>query len=103
MAHWVRIARVDDFRESAAREIVVEGQIIALFCVEGQFYALDGICPHQGGPLAQGSLTGCVVTCPWHGWQYDVRTGQHQSIRALVHRCFPLKVENGEIYADLEA
>ena len=50
----------------------------ALFNVDGTFYALDGVCPHQGGPLGSGEVHNCIVTCPWHGWQFDVRTGQHQ-------------------------
>jgi nitrite reductase (NADH) small subunit len=78
-------------------------RIVALFRVANEFYALDGMCPHQGGPLGQGRLAGCVVTCPWHGWQYDVRSGQHQSIPSLVHRTFPVKVEDGEVYVELDA
>lgn len=72
------IARVEDCPLGESRELVVAGRIVALFHVEGQFYALDGVCPHQGGPLGKGAVCGHIVTCPWHGWQFDVRTGAHQ-------------------------
>ena len=101
MSNWVRIASVNDCPLGAARELVAEDRIVALFNVDGQFYALDGVCPHQGGPLGQGALTGCIVTCPWHGWQFDVTTGQHQTSQSLVHPSFPVKVEGDEILVDL--
>jgi nitrite reductase (NADH) small subunit len=102
MPQWLRIADVEQCRPGSACEIIAGERVIALYHVDDQFYALDGICPHQGGPLAQGKLEGCIVTCPWHGWQYDVRTGQHQSIHSLVHRSYPVKVEGSDIYVDLD-
>lgn len=98
---WTRIAAVSDCPPGEARELVAGGRIVALFNVAGEFFALDGICPHQGGPLGKGILRGCVVTCPWHGWQFDVSTGQHQASRLLHHPTFAVKVEGGGIFADL--
>lgn len=98
---WIRLAAAADCPAGEARELVVAGRIVALFHVEGQYYALDGICPHQGGPLGKGVLRGCVITCPWHGWQFDVTTGQHQASRLLHHPTLPLKVEVGEIFVEL--
>jgi len=57
------------------RTIEVDGTMVAVFNVNGQFYAMDGSCPHAGGPLGDGFLNGNLVTCPWHGWQFDVTTG----------------------------
>ena len=62
----------------------------ALFRVDGTVYAIDGACSHAGGPLAQGEIKGGVVTCPWHGFQFDVTTGQHQTSKSLVHPSFPV-------------
>jgi nitrite reductase (NADH) small subunit len=101
MADWIRIAAADDVPPGTCGEYVAGGRIVALFNVEGQFYALDGICPHQGGPLGKGSLSGCIVTCPWHGFQFDVTTGQHQTSRSLVHPTLPVKVEGGEVCVDV--
>ena len=52
------------------------GRIVAVFNVDGAFHALDGICPHSGGPLAKGTLRQNVVTCPWHGWTYGLHNGK---------------------------
>jgi nitrite reductase (NADH) small subunit len=94
---WTRVGSFSECPTDSPVEFVVEGRIIAIFRVDDQVYALDGICPHQGGPLGQGKLEGCIVTCPWHGWQYDVHDGQHTSIATLKHTSFPTKVENGDV------
>ncbi len=101
MSNWIRIARVEDCPPGSSRELVVEDRIVALYNVAGRFHALDGVCPHQGGPLGKGSLQGCIVTCPWHGWQFDVTTGQHQTNASVIHPGFPVKVEAGDVYVDI--
>lgn len=101
MAHWIKLAPVRDVPVAAAKEYVAEDRVIALFNVNGTFYALDGVCPHQGGPLGRGELGGCIVTCPWHGWQFDVRTGQHQFNPQIVQPHFPVRVEDDWILVDL--
>ena len=101
MPNWILIAAVSDCPPGSAVQRVAEDRIIALFNVDGQFHALDGICPHQGGPLGQGQLGGSIVTCPWHGFQFDVCTGQHQTSQRLTQPGFPVKVEGDEVYVDL--
>ncbi|HEV7226067.1 MAG TPA: Rieske 2Fe-2S domain-containing protein [Pirellulales bacterium] len=103
MSHWIRVAHIDDCPPGAGIERVVGERIVALFNVDGTFHALDGVCPHQGGPLAQGRLCGAIVTCPWHGWQFDTRDGRHQLSQTLVQPRFEVRVENGEILVDLES
>jgi len=75
MSEFVPVAKISDIPKGQARAFEVNGQQVAIFNVDGQFHAIDNVCAHQGGPLAEGELDGCVVTCPWHGWTYDVRTG----------------------------
>lgn len=75
--------------------------MVALFNIEGVFYALDGVCPHQGGPLGKGAVQGHVVTCPWHGWQFDVRDGQHQFSENVQQATLPVKVEEDSVLVDL--
>ena len=101
MSNWVRIAGVQDLKPGEAGEYVAGDRIVALFNVDGKFYSLDGICPHQGGPLGKGALSGCIVTCPWHGFQFDVTSGQHLTSRSLVHPTFAVKVEGGGVWVDL--
>ncbi len=97
MSEYICIARCNECPPGEGRELIVQGRVIALFHVDGQFFALDGVCPHQGGPLAKGTLTGHVVTCPWHGWQFDVRDGQHQITPALRHSTIELKMDGDRI------
>lgn len=96
-----RIAGVDEVSPGTGKEFVVGDRVVALFNVDGQFHALDGICPHAGGPLAQGYLRKHVVTCPWHGWQFDVTTGQHCLNPRLQHTRFPVVVEGNDLFIEL--
>jgi nitrite reductase/ring-hydroxylating ferredoxin subunit len=102
MSRWVKIAAINDCPPGSAIELVAEDRIVALFNVDGKLFALDGICPHQGGPLGQGDLAGCVVTCPWHGWQFDVRSGEHQLNPRLRQPGFAVRVEGDSVLVDLE-
>lgn len=102
MGTWIQIASIEDCPPGGSLERVAEDRIVALFNVAGEVFALDGVCPHQGGPLGQGQLRGCIVTCPWHGWQFDVRTGQHQTSQSLVHPRFPVKIEGGQIFVQID-
>lgn len=72
---FVRVGSRRDLAPGTARAAVVGRYEVAVFNVEGAFYALENVCPHQGGPLADGWLEGPVITCPWHGWCFDVRSG----------------------------
>ena len=101
MPRWERVAAADELAPGACGEFVAGDRIVALFNVDGNYYALDGICPHQGGPLGKGSLCGAIVTCPWHGFQFDVTSGQHQASKSLVHPTFPVKVENGDVLVEI--
>ena len=76
MPKFVPVARVDEIPPGSAKGLVVGDYEVALFNVDGTFYALENSCPHQGGPLAEGWLEGSLVTCSWHGWCFDVRTGK---------------------------
>ncbi|HEY2760669.1 MAG TPA: Rieske 2Fe-2S domain-containing protein [Pirellulales bacterium] len=98
---WYQLTAVANCPPGKSIELVVGDQIIALFNIGGEFHALDGVCSHQGGPLAEGALNGCIVTCPWHGWQFDVNTGQHQLSRSIHQRRFETKVENEIVYVEL--
>lgn len=103
MADWTLAAAVDDCPPGSSLEVVVEGRIVALFNVDGDFYALDGVCPHQGGPLGKGVLDGCVVQCPWHGWRFDVTDGQHQAATTLHHPRFDTRVDADGVWVAIEA
>lgn len=76
MAEYVKTAKANEIKPGEARLVDVNGKSIALFNVEGQFFAIDNTCTHRGGPLAKGDISGHEVTCPWHGAKFNVRTGE---------------------------
>ncbi len=102
MSHWIAVAKLADCPPGAALEAVAGERIVAVYNVDGELFALDGVCPHQGGPLGRGALAGCVVTCPWHGWQFNVRTGQHQLSASIQQPRFPTRVVGNSIEVDVE-
>ncbi|HTU27423.1 MAG TPA: Rieske 2Fe-2S domain-containing protein [Pirellulales bacterium] len=101
MDHWIAIAAAKDCPPGTAIERIAGSRVVALFNVDGMFYALDGVCPHQGGPLGKGRLSGATVTCPWHGWQFDVSSGQHQLSKSCVQESFPVRVEQDQVWVNL--
>jgi glycine betaine catabolism B len=76
MGEFVKIAETKDIAPGMSVLVELEGERIALFNVDGTFYAIGDVCTHAGGPLSEGELDGETVTCPWHGAQFDVRTGE---------------------------
>jgi nitrite reductase (NADH) small subunit len=76
MSRFIAVAATADIPPGQAKAFVVGDREIGVFNVDGTFYAIENTCPHQGGPLAEGWVEGCVVTCPWHSWSFDVRTGE---------------------------
>lgn len=98
--------RVGTVGELAAGEAVVvetEGRSVALFNVDGTYYAIDNACPHRGGPLGEGDLEGRVVSCPWHAWRWDVSTGANVNNPAVRVACFPVRLEGDAIFVDVAA
>ena len=96
-----RLAAVDEVAPGSGKECVAAGRIIALFNVDGEFHAIDGICAHAGGPVGNGALAGNIVTCPWHGWQYNVESGQHCLTPTICQQSFPVTVEDGEVFVEI--
>ena len=72
---YVTVSHESELSPGSCQSIELEQVGLALFNVDGEIFALDNTCPHAGGPIGEGSLEGEVVTCPWHGWKFNVRTG----------------------------
>jgi nitrite reductase/ring-hydroxylating ferredoxin subunit len=101
MGRFVTVAQAADVPDGGGIERAVEGRIVAIFRVGETFHALDGICPHAGGPIGQGRLSGCVVTCPWHGWQFDVTTGTHCLTPRIRQTTYPCRLVGDELQVEL--
>jgi nitrite reductase (NADH) small subunit len=87
--------------EGEAREFEVGDKTICVANVEGAITAMDNVCLHMGGPLGQGYIEGSKVVCPWHGWEYDPKTGALGDDPKSRLAVYPIKVENGEVWVDI--
>lgn len=74
---FVKVAMVSEVPSGKAKQIKIGGKTLAVFNVNGGFYAIDDTCPHRGASLAEGELEGHEVVCPWHAAAFDVTTGAH--------------------------
>ncbi len=102
MGQFVTVARTSELASGEARLIEIEGRRIALFNLGGAFYAIDDACPHRGGPLSEGEIEGEVVTCPWHGARFCIRTGEVLSPPAAQNvACYPVRVHGEELEIEL--
>jgi nitrite reductase (NADH) small subunit len=93
----VPVSSLAELPVGALRQVSVDGVDVALANVRGEVHAFQGRCPHMKGPLGRGELEDCVVTCPFHGWQFDVTTGRNQFDRAITIDRYEVAVEDGEI------
>jgi len=98
---WLAVAQATDLSPESACVVRAAGLELALIRTPEGFFALDNACPHRGGPLGEGDLEGCVLTCPWHAWRWDVTSGANVNNPALRLACFPVWVEGQGIFVDL--
>lgn len=99
---WIAVAPSGDLDEGCAIEVVVAGQVVAIFRSEAGLFALDGMCAHQGGPIAEGIVEHGCVTCPWHGWQYELATGIQTINRQPLQQTFATRERDGQIEVRIE-
>ncbi len=97
---FVRTAKTNEISPGTIREFQVEGKAVALANVGGKYYSINNTCLHRGGPLGQGMMSGSTVTCPWHGWQYDVTTGKVLQNPAVGVDCYKVEVRGEDIFVD---
>jgi NAD(P)H-dependent nitrite reductase small subunit len=95
---WVRVAAVEEISAGEGRVVEAGGRTLAVFNVDGAYYAIDNLCSHRGGPLGDGDLEGTVVSCPWHAWRWDVTSGANVNNPAVRVACFPARVQDGAVF-----
>jgi 3-phenylpropionate/trans-cinnamate dioxygenase ferredoxin component len=83
MSSSVKVATRDELPPGAKKLVEIDGRAIAVFNVDGRYYAIDDVCTHDGGPLAEGELVGSEIECPRHGARFDVRSGQPLCMPAI--------------------
>lgn len=94
---WVDVGAESDLPPGSAVAVSAGGAGVAVFNVEGEWLAVEGRCLHKGGALAEGLVSGGVVTCPLHWWRYDLRTGQRLGAPDLRLACYPVRITEGHV------
>ena len=97
MGEFVRVTGTTDVKPSHGIVAEVNGKTLAVFNVDGTIHAIDNTCIHRGGPLGEGDVEGSIVTCPWHGWQYDVTTGACVANPAAKVERYEVQVEGTDV------
>ena len=97
VAEFVKVATLSELTTGTCKAVEAAGKVIALFNVNGNVYALDNTCLHRGGPLGEGALNGDIVTCPWHGWEYNVRNGENVNSPAVKVATYAVQVDGNDI------
>ena len=101
MANWVRLCAVADVPAvGQAKEVEVQGVAVCLANVDGTAAAVDNVCPHRAGPLAEGWIEEGRIVCPWHAWGFDLKTGECKEERSQV-KVYPLREDRGDLLIEL--
>ncbi len=101
MPEFKKVAQLSEVTPGNCRAVEVGDKTLALYNVDGTILATDNTCLHQGGPLGEGILEGDVVTCPWHMWEYNVRTGEKVDNPELKVATYEVRVEGDDILVAL--
>ncbi len=101
MAKYVKVARADQIAPGEKQIFEVNGTLVVVINLDGQFYAIEDVCTHDGGPLGEGRLEGAQIICPRHGARFDVRTGDALTLPAFEPvSTFEVKVEGGDVWVE---
>jgi nitrite reductase/ring-hydroxylating ferredoxin subunit len=101
MGKLVKVAETRDLSPGQGKLVEVDGKPIALFNVKGVFYALDAVCPHEGGPLQDGELDDDTVICPWHSFDYNLKTGECSADPELRVATYVVKTEGNDVFIEV--
>lgn len=94
---YVTVAQVDEVPPGTCRTVEVDGIFLALCNVNSTFLAVDNTCPHAGGPLGEGCLDGDLLVCPWHGWRFNVHTGERRENPEIRVACVEVRVQGSDV------
>jgi nitrite reductase (NADH) small subunit/3-phenylpropionate/trans-cinnamate dioxygenase ferredoxin subunit len=101
MSDFHTVCRVDEVTEGEGKTVVLGNKLIAVFRVQGQFFAIDDVCPHMGASLSGGYLEEGIVTCPWHAWRFRLADGAWADNPRIKIGCYSVRVEDNFIQIQL--
>ena len=96
-----RVAAVAEIPPGRAKTCMAGGKALAVVNLDGKFHAIDNTCVHRGGPLGEGAVDGNSLICPWHGWQFDLSTGECTTNPAVRVGCYEVSVDGDEVYVEV--
>ena len=99
--NFIKVATKSEIAPGTSKRIEASGKEIALFNVDGNFFAIDETCPHRGGPLSEGFVEEGVLTCPWHGWQFQLASGECLTDPGTCQTKYEVKVEGDDIFISI--
>ncbi len=100
MGEFVKACKKSEIPDGAGKRVQVNGKEIAFFKTQEGVCAIYSVCPHQGGPLEEGGITDQVVTCPWHGWEFNVTTGECTFNDSIKQPTFRVKEEGEDVFVE---
>ena len=102
MAEWITVAKAVEIPVNTAKAFTVGGTTVAVFNLNGSFYAINDECSHAGGPLCDGSIEGNTVACPWHGAVFDITTGAAKTAPACDDvACFKVRLAGDDVQVEI--
>jgi nitrite reductase/ring-hydroxylating ferredoxin subunit len=98
---YLPVAEVAEVPKDGVKVVTVAGTPIALLSVGGEIFALEHSCPHQGGPIGEGEVCGMTITCPWHDWKFDIRTGANDRDPTILAKTYAVRVVEGMVLVEV--
>jgi nitrite reductase/ring-hydroxylating ferredoxin subunit len=98
---YLPVAEAAEVPEGGVKVVTVAGTPIALLNVGGEIFALEHSCPHQGGPIGEGEICGTTITCPWHEWKFDIRTGANDRDPTILAKTYAVRVVEGVVLVEV--
>src|SRR5512142_2338068 len=102
MSEFIEVARATEVPVGRARAVTVGGRTIALYHTARGFFATDNVCPHRGGPLAEGDVIGDEIVCPWHLWSFDIESGVCPGNAEVRVKTYEVSLEGDRILVRVE-
>lgn len=101
MGEFKTVCRTEEVKEGEGKTIQINNKLIAVFCENGEYFAIDDTCPHMGASLSGGHVQDGIVTCPWHAWRFCIKDGTWADNPRIKIGSYPLRVVEEEIQVDL--
>lgn len=102
MAEFETVCRVEEIVDGEGKMVEVAGRLIAVFCHQGHYFAIDDVCPHMGASLSSGYVENGIVTCPWHAWRFRLADGAWADSPRIKIGSYPVRVEDGKVQIQVD-